>query len=95
MMKPLCVDNILKRGKKSGERVAILLADGEDPYQTNRDCRLHHYEWDDIATCFDRLSHRRAKHKQPVHIAFIGESILRHQYMNFLKVINFLLFLSI
>ena len=64
----------------------ILLTDGEDPYQMNGDCRLHHYDQADVTSCIDEISYRRAKHKEPVHIAFIGESIIRHQFMSFLRV---------
>ena len=85
-MKPLCVNNILKRERKVGERDPILLAHGEDPYQTNRDCRLHHYQLEDVVNCLDQLSYLRAKHQQPVHIAFVGESVLRYQFLNFLRV---------
>lgn len=83
--KPLCIEGILQRERRPGVKTPILLTDGEDPYQVNRDCRLHHYDHADVTACIDKLSYRRAKHKEPVHIAFIGESILRHQFMSFLR----------
>ena len=83
---PLCVNGILSRERRVGEKDPILLTDGEDPYQTNGNCRLHHYEMNQVVACVDQLSYRRARHQQPVHIAFIGESILRHQFVNFLRV---------
>ena len=33
-----------------------LLTDGEDPYQPQYNCRLHHYQFDDVTECLDRLS---------------------------------------
>ena len=83
----MCVHEILKRERRLNDfNSPILLTDGEDPYQLNGDCRLHHYEKDDVVNCIEALSYRRAEHKQPVQIAFIGESILRYQYSSFLRV---------
>ena len=86
--KPLCIDRILQRERRPPgvNSPPVLLTDGEDPNQVNRDCRLHHYTQVDVTACIDELSYRRAKHKEPVHIAFIGESIIRHQFMSFLRV---------
>jgi hypothetical protein len=91
----LCMNGILKRQKSPDERVPILLMNGpDDPYQQHGDCRLHHYKYDDIVRCIDRLSYRRAQHREPVHIAFIGESIIRYQFMSFLRVCYNILFLT-
>ena len=86
--KPLCIDGILQRERRPPgvNSPPVLLTDGDDPNQVNRDCRLHHYTQVDVTACIDELSYRRAKHKEPVHIAFIGESIIRHQFMSFLRV---------
>ena len=91
--KPLCTHGILQRERRPGLNTPILLTSGpEDPYQIHRDCQLHHYDYVAVTTCIDGLSYRRAQHKEPVHIAFIGESILRHQFMSFLKVFYYLHF---
>ncbi len=53
----------------------------------NGECRLHHYDHADVTECIDELSYRRAKHREPVHIAFIGESIIRYQFLGILRLI--------
>ena len=63
----------------------LLMNGPDDPYQRHYDCRLHHYKWKDAVTCVDQLSNRR-RHRQPVHIAFVGESTVREQYYSFLRV---------
>ena len=86
--KPLCIDGILQRERRPPgvNSPPVLLTDGEDPNQVNRDCRLHHYTQVDVTACIDELSYRRAKHKEPVHIAFLGESVIRPQFLSFLRV---------
>ena len=59
----------------------------DDPYQRHYNCRLHHYDWKDAVQCVDHLFQKRSnRHRQPVHIAFIGESTIRDQYFSFLRV---------
>ena len=90
----MCVEDILIRERSADDQLRtgdeILLMNGkEDPYQRHRNCRLHHYGFDDVVRCADHLSNNR--HQQTaVHIAFIGESIIRNQFESFLRVNYFL-----
>ena len=66
-----------------------LLIDGEDPYQTadnQRDCRLHHYDFQDVVTCLDQL--QLNQQKEQLHFVFIGDSTAMEQCTNFRQVIN-------
>lgn len=83
----MCIKGILSGHSRSlvdRKPNQLLLMNGpDDPYQRHYDCRLHHYKWKDAVKCVDQLSHRR---RQPVHIAFVGESTIREQYYSFLRV---------
>ena len=92
---PLCKEGILqRRRKKTKERessvpLVDLLIDGEDPYQTadnQRDCRLHHYDFQDVVTCLDQL--QLNQQKEQLHFVFIGDSTAMKQCTNFRQVIN-------
>jgi hypothetical protein len=80
---PLCMDGILTRQQSNKQ---ALLMDSENPGQNYVDCRLHHYQEQDVAACLDKLSSRRSRHQRPVHVAFIGESTVRNQFSSLLRV---------
>ena len=85
----LCIQDILQRQKMTDNRSAVLysssivLTSGQDYYQPNSNCRLHHYQFKDTVNCIDQLSSQR---RRPVHIAFVGDSIIRHQFVSFIRV---------
>jgi len=81
---PLCKDGILTRRQSNKD---ALLMDGEDPSQNHTDCRLHHYQEQDVTACMDEFSFRRLRRQRPVHIAFIGESTARNQFTSLLRVL--------
>jgi hypothetical protein len=83
LYRPLCMDEILTRKQLNKQ---ALLMDGEDPDQIHADCRLHHYQEQDVAACLDELSSRLSRHQRPVQIAFIGESTARNQFTSLLRV---------
>uniref|UniRef100_A0A0P6AKI5 Lactosylceramide-like protein n=1 Tax=Daphnia magna TaxID=35525 RepID=A0A0P6AKI5_9CRUS len=45
---------------------------------------IQEYSKKDVVLCLDSLSVKR--NRRPMHIAFIGDSIVRHQYLSFLRV---------
>ena len=49
---------------------------------TNR-CRLHAYQLDDVVECFNVMGHYI---QHPLHLAFVGDSRTRQQFISFLKV---------
>ena len=86
--RPLCMEGILQRqqkSKKSAVPLVDLLTDGEDHFQLDnqRDCRLHHYDYQDVVACLDQL--QLAKQK-PLLIVFIGDSTAREQFHSFRQV---------
>lgn len=64
----------------------VILTDGQDPFQPQYSCQLHHYQFEDVAECLDRLSSLRQNKSQLVNIAFVGDSIIRYQFQSFLRV---------
>ena len=92
---PFCNEgnSILQRLQKTEESavpIVDLLTDGEDPYQTDnqRDCRLHHYDYQDVVKCFDQLQLPQQNIK-PLHFVFIGDSTMREQCDSFLQVSSY------
>lgn len=61
---------------------------GENSYNRGRcistGCQLKKYAVDDVVRCFDSLSIKRQR--QPMHIAFIGDSTIRQHFVSFLRV---------
>lgn len=45
---------------------------------------IREYSKQDVVRCFDSLSVKR--NRQPMHIAFVGDSTVRHHYLSFLRV---------
>ena len=86
----LCKEgSILQRQQKTEESavpLVDLLTDGVDPYQTDnqRDCRLHHYDYQDVVSCLDRLQLNQKN--RPLHFIFIGDSTMRQECESFLQV---------
>lgn len=68
---------------------ALLTRDPDDSGCPGHLCRRQRYpvrefSVEDAVRCFDSLSARRQR--RPIHIAFIGDSIVRLHFMNFLRV---------
>ena len=93
--KPLCKEGILQRQWKTKESSVLLvdlLTDVEDPNILQRDCRLHHYNYQDVVSCLDQLTLLRQQnntvHQSLVQFVFIGDSTAREQFDNFRLVNN-------
>ena len=90
--KRLCMKGILRRMKSdkslTGSSLFDLLTDGEDPQQNHRNCRLHHYKFEDVVTCLNRLDRDRINQTHLLHFAFVGDSTIREQYDNFRQVFS-------
>jgi hypothetical protein len=79
----ICRNNILLQ--KNNKADADKTTNGKDTF-VQPQCWLHHYRTEDVVTCLDELSFRRAQHKEPIQIAFVGDSIIRNQFKSLLRV---------
>ena len=57
--------------------------------QTNHHCQLHLYSLSDVVTCINSMNtiHRAVSLRHQSHFVFIGDSRVRQQFFNFIKVI--------
>ena len=79
---PLCLDGVLDRSQFIDTSTsAELLSDNKFVIRSKRkhQCRLHWYTVKDAVNCFTNKGKR-------LHFAFIGDSRIRQQCLNFLKV---------
>ena len=83
---PICRDNTLFHMNKA-DQTLLTTTDGDNSVLQPQ-CLLHHYVLEDVVKCLDELSFRRAQHKEPVQIAFVGDSIIRNQFKSLLRVYN-------
>lgn len=72
-------------------------SDTNDPYNERRkdNCRLHHYTTRDVVQCLSQIQDINWRRHQEqhnhsssslYHVAFVGESVERHQYYSFIEV---------
>ncbi len=52
-------------------------------------CRLLNYTTERIVTCLDALHDQQQPLDAPLHLIFMGDSIIRQQYLNFVRVCNY------
>ena len=88
-IKPLCGERAIFERSPSSSSVEATAA--LDPYTERRnDCQLHHYTARDLVNCLSQLratsSSRINQQQRPFHVAFVGESVERHQYYSFIEV---------
>ena len=80
MQRPLCT---------AEQEATIMKEDGEDSYWTSGNkCELRLLKTEDVVACFDYL--HMISSRPWLHFAFIGDSRIRQQFYNFLKVDKFL-----
>lgn len=60
--------------------------------KTMQKCQLQHYTTEDVANCFNELYSQPQRRYKPVHIAFVGDSIIRNQFINFIRVFSILIY---
>jgi hypothetical protein len=99
---PLCTGNLLDKREHRYAKEADGSYDNSRLVSKSGSCRLIRYTFDQVVSCFDALyerhySARRFPHnlisidrrtQENLHFVFIGDSRIRQQFINFLKVYN-------
>jgi hypothetical protein len=89
---PQCSGNLLDRREHHYAREAGGSYDNSRMISKLGSCQLLHYTFEKVVGCLDTLYelHYSARHssssKKKLHFAFIGDSRIRQQFFNFLKV---------
>jgi hypothetical protein len=79
---PLCVGKLLDKRHYRYESSSRLLMT-----ESGQSCRLLNYTAEKIVHCFDALRHQHDQaDKTPFSLIFMGDSIVRQQYLNFVRV---------
>ena len=78
---PLCVGKLLDKRHYRYESSSRLLMT-----ESGRSCRLLNYTAEKIIHCFDALRHQHDQAGTPFRLIFMGDSIVRQQYLNLVRV---------
>lgn len=89
---PVCKGNLLDQREYHYEGEELGSFDSSRLMSKNGPCRLSKYTVERAVTCFDTIRENRPK-KQLLHLVFIGDSRIRQQFFNFLRVSDWLLML--
>ncbi|XP_032798078.2 N-acetylneuraminate 9-O-acetyltransferase isoform X2 [Daphnia magna] len=81
---PVCKGNLLEQREYHYEGEKLGSFDSSRLMSKNGPCRLSKYTVE--RTCFDTIRENRPK-KQLLHLVFIGDSRIRQQFFNFLRLI--------
>ncbi|KAI9559232.1 hypothetical protein GHT06_016021 [Daphnia sinensis] len=83
---PVCKGNLLDQRKYHYKEEGHGSFDSSQLISTNGPCRLLTYTVERAVTCFDAIRKNRSE-KQLLHLVFIGDSRIRQQFFNFLRLI--------
>ena len=82
---PLCSGNLLDKREFHYAKNAGGSYDNSRMIYKFGSCQLLHYNFENVVGCIDALNERHKSAKN-LHFAFIGDSRIRQQFFNFLKV---------
>jgi hypothetical protein len=97
---PLCTGNLLDKREHRYAKEADGSYDNSRLISKSGSCRLMRYTFDQVVDCFDALYERHysarkfpnnlisidRRTQENLHFVFIGDSRIRQQFINFLKV---------